>query len=146
LYVMYRKSYSQSKTVRFFWPTLYVQCPRNYCDGVTLNQCLINNNNNNNKCALINYNLESLISVHDDGDEDAENDVDEQTDEEVEVDAAVPPHQIVYVAHRRKRREDVVAVNKTEQTLGRCRHVTELSQKAQKVKLEEAYQPTELRY
>jgi len=21
----------------------YVQCPRNYCDGVTLNQCLINN-------------------------------------------------------------------------------------------------------
>jgi len=22
----------------------YVQCPRNYCDGVTLNQCLINNN------------------------------------------------------------------------------------------------------
>jgi len=26
----------------------YVQCPRNYCDGVTLNQCLINNNNNNN--------------------------------------------------------------------------------------------------
>ena len=25
----------------------YVQCPRNYCDGVTLNQCLINNNNNN---------------------------------------------------------------------------------------------------
>jgi len=24
----------------------YVQCPRNYCDGVTLNQCLINNNNN----------------------------------------------------------------------------------------------------
>ena len=131
----------------FFWPTLYVQCPRNYCDGVTLNQCLINsNNNNNNKCALINYNLESLISVHDDGDEDAENDVDKQTDEEVEVEAAVPPHQTVYVAHRRKRREDVVAVNKTEQTLGRCRHVTELSQKAQKVKLEEAYQSTELRY
>jgi len=26
----------------------YVQCPRNYCDGVTLNQCLINNKNNNN--------------------------------------------------------------------------------------------------
>ena len=24
----------------------YVQCPSNYCDGVTLNQCLINNNNN----------------------------------------------------------------------------------------------------
>ena len=23
----------------------YVQCPRNYCDGVTLDQCLINNNN-----------------------------------------------------------------------------------------------------
>jgi len=35
----------------FYWmqtTTNYVQCPRNYCDGVTLNQCLINNNNNNN--------------------------------------------------------------------------------------------------
>jgi len=27
----------------------YVQCHRNYCDGVTLNQCLINNNNNKHR-------------------------------------------------------------------------------------------------
>ena len=35
----------------------YVQCPRNYCDGVTLNQCLINNNNNNNsRMRVMNHN------------------------------------------------------------------------------------------
>jgi len=70
--------------------------------------------------------LQSLVGVHDDGDEDAENDVDEQADEDVQVDAAVPPDHHVHVVDRRKRREDVVAVHQTEETLGRRRHVPEL--------------------
>jgi len=72
------------------------------------------------------HDLESLVCVHDDRDEDAEDDVDEEADKEVEVDATVPPHPPVDVAHRRERREDVIAVDKTEQTLGRRRHCTEL--------------------
>ena len=72
------------------------------------------------------YHLQSLVGVHDDGDEDAEYDVDEEADKEVEIDTTVPPHPAVDVTHRCKRREDVVAVDKAEQTLGRCRHAAEL--------------------
>jgi len=71
-------------------------------------------------------NLDSLVCVHDDGDEDAQDDVDEETDEEVEVDATVPPHDTVDVIHRRECREDVVTVDQTEETLGRRRHLTKL--------------------
>ena len=75
----------------------------------------------NSACqTLIKYHLQSLIRVHDDRDEDAEYDVDEEADEEVEVDATVPPHHTVHVTHCRKRREDVIAVDETEETFRRC--------------------------
>jgi len=72
------------------------------------------------------YHLERLISVHDDRDKDAQYDVDEETDKEVEIDAAVPPHDTVDITHCGKRREDIISVDETKETFWRCWHVAEL--------------------
>jgi len=74
--------------------------------------------------------LDSLICVHDDGDEDTQNHIDEETDKEVEVHSAIPPHPAVHITHCLKCCKDVITVDQTEQTLGRCRQRAELHRNA----------------
>ena len=44
-------------------------------------------------------NLDSFISIHDDGYEDTEHNIDEETNEQVQVNPTVPPHITVRIAN-----------------------------------------------
>lgn len=70
--------------------------------------------------------LNDLISVHNDGYEQAENDVDEQTDEDVEVNLGEGPNHCGIRRSGAESGEHVVAVDQTEQTLGRGQNGLEL--------------------